>query len=295
MASKKPIPTKNSGGSKRSLVWLMVLGIAAAAGYWAYTHTERLQQYVLPSTKEESIDTFEALILPNDLLTKQPHLLTTQGHSFGPVTLYFAPQLLLSVKYSHDSKSSKASTAVWDMIDGELVIDTNTFDHTQGFADCLASQAGADDFRILRTLTQSGGTLSKEAIIKELGGDDSAICERIENLKKRHLVIIANDVVRIHVESPLFKIEPSTLLTKPIVHRTTLYGNLLPTTFSKSDIETLVKAAFGQDLAIRNSRLVYIPTYEIQVNNPDGSVRKTYWNAISGKEMWKGKAPEDCA
>ena len=93
--------------------------------------------------------------------------------------------------------------------------------------------------------------------------------------------IVANDIVRLHVESPLLKIEPITVITRPFVNRHSAHGTLISPVYSKSDIETLVKAAFGPDLAIRCSRLIYIPTYEVPINNPDGSLRKTYWNGIS--------------
>jgi hypothetical protein len=267
--------------------WLCCLAGLGFAAFWGYHHTDRLEQFVRSKDHEDTIDTFETALQPEEILAKQSKLLLTPQHSFGPVTLFFAPHLLLNVKYSPDGRSSKACTALWDLTNGELVLDTNTFHHTQGFADCLVSQASADDFRILHTLSRRGGSLSKEMIIKELGGDDDIICERIENLKKRHLIIVSNDIVRIHVESPLIKIEPSTTITRPVVHRTIVYGSLLTGDYTKSDIQALVQAAFGQDLAIRSTRLVYIPIYEVQVNNPDGSIRKTLWNAICGKEMWQ--------
>ena len=91
--------------------------------------------------------------------------------------------------------------------------------------------------------------------------------------------------MRIHVESPLIKLEPATLITRPFVQRTILFKSLLTGQHTIADIESLVQAAFGSDLAIRSTRLVYIPIYEVQVNNPDGSIRKTLWNAISGKEV----------
>jgi hypothetical protein len=179
---------------------------------------------------------------------------------------------------------------LWDLIDGELVLDTNSFDHTQGFADCITSQANADDFRILHMLTKKGA-LSKEELSLELGTDAQVVCDHIENLRKRHLVIVANDVVRVHVESPLLKVEPLTSITRPFVQRKILHKDELRTVYTKSDVERLVKAAFGQDVAIRSSRPIFVPIYEIQVLNPDGSLRRTFWNAISGKELWKHQTP----
>jgi len=287
MAAKKSGSTKSSGsGVKRFLFFLFLLACGGGA-FWIYHHEGQLQQIIMPSDRDVVIETFETAYQPEELIAKNGRLLPTKQHSFGTVTLFFSPYLLVQGKYSPDGRSSQPASMLWDMTDGELVLDTNSFDHTQGFSDCLMSSANADDFRILHTLTKRG-PLSKEAITKELGSEDAVICDRIESLKKRHLVIVSGDIVRLHVETPLLKVEPITGITKPFVNRHSTHGVLISTVYSKSDIETLVKAAFGPDLAIRSSRVIYIPTYEIQINNPDGSHRKTYWNGISGKEMWKG-------
>ena len=283
--AKKPSPAEGGSSLLKRFFWLCLIVLIGVGAFWAYRHKERLEQMVYSKDHEDTIETFETAIQPEELLARQSRLLLTPQHSFGTVSLLFAPHLLLNVKYSLDGKTSKACTALWDLTDGELVLNTNNFDHSQGFADCLVSEASADDFRILHTLAIRGGALSKEMICKELGGDDSVICERIENLKKRHLVIVSNDIVRIHVESPLIKLEPATLITRPFVQRTIIYKSLLNAQYTIADIESLVQAAFGSDLAIRSTRLVFIPIYEIQVNNPDGSIRKTLWNAISGKEV----------
>ena len=102
------------------------------------------------------------------------------------------------------------------------------------------------------------------------------------------MVIINNDIIRLHVESPLLKVDPVTVITKPFVHRHTIRGSLIEAKYSKQELEALIKAAFGPNLAIRTCRMIYIPTYEVVVNNPDGSIRKTYWNAVSGREAWNG-------
>jgi hypothetical protein len=269
------------------VLFLVAVGIGC---FWAYHNAEALKTLALPSDHDETIETLETVCLADEILAKQTRLLPSKHHSFGPVTLFFSPHLLIQSKYSVDGRSSQSASMLWDLTDGELVLDTNTFEHTQGFADCLVSQPNADDFRILHLLARSG-PLSKETVIHELGGNDETLCERIEGLRKRHMVIVSNDIVRLHVESPLLKIDPVTVMTRPFVHRHTVRSTLIEAKYSRHDLENLVKAAFGSNLAIRTSRVIYIPTYEIVVNNPDGSVRKTYWNAVCGREAWSGARP----
>jgi hypothetical protein len=262
----------------------MVVG----GGYWGYHHLDTLEQFISFSDKEETIETFETSIQPDELLSHQAqNLLLSKQHVWGPVRLYFSPHLFLQVKYSASGRATVNTAMLWDLIDGELVLNTNNFDRTQGFADCLNSKASADDFRLLHLLFKRGGSLSKEQMVNDLGMADETVCERVDSLKKRHLVVVSNDVVRIHVESPLLKVEPISTITKPVVHRKTTRSMLFPSTFKKTEIESLIQNAFGSDLAIRSSRIIYIPIYEVQVLNPDESLRKTYWNAISGQQLWK--------
>ena len=169
--AKKSVPVEG-GSSLKRFFWLCFLAVIGFGAFWAYRHSERLEHMVYSKDHEDTIATFETALQPEELLERQNRLLLTPQHSFGPVSLLFAPHLLLNVKYSPDGKTSKTCTALWDLTDGELVLNTNSFDHSQGFADCLVSQASADDFRILHTLALRGGALSKEMICKELGGDD---------------------------------------------------------------------------------------------------------------------------
>jgi hypothetical protein len=269
------------------LLFLVIFG----GGYYAYLHRDEVAELLPTSNREETVDTFETAISPEELLSQHSKtLLPTKQHTFGSSTLHLAPHLLLQMKYSPDGRTTIATSMLWDMIDGELVLDTNSFDHTQGFADCITSKANADDFRILQLLTKKGA-LSKEQLSQELGTDNEMVCDRVENLRKRHLVIVANDIVRVHVESPLLRVDPLTTITRPFVQRKVIHKDELQATYSKAEIEQLVKAAFGQDVAIRSSRLIFVPIYEIQVLNPDSSVRRTFWNAISGKELWKQHTP----
>lgn len=275
----------------KKFFWILVLLVLVSGGYYAYLHRDEIEPMLPTSNREETVDTFETALTPEELLAHHAKtLLPTKQHTFGSSTLHLAPLLLLQIKYSPDGRSTIATSMLWDMIDGELVLDTNSFDHTQGFADCITSQAGADDFRILHLLTKKGA-LSKEQIAQELGTDSDVILNRIDNLRKRHLVISANDIVRVHVETPLLRVDPATAITRPFVQRKVMHKEELQATYTKKEIEQLVKAAFGQDVAIRSSRLIFVPIYEIEVLNPDGSVRRTFWNAISGKELWKQHTP----
>jgi len=50
-------------------------------------------------------------------------------------------------------------------------------------------------------------------------------------------------------------------------------------------IEAELLERFGEDFAIRRTREVYLPVYEIGVQHTDGSILTTYWNGLTGKQI----------
>jgi hypothetical protein len=57
--------------------------------------------------------------------------------------------------------------------------------------------------------------------------------------------------------------------------------------FSQSQIQYLTQSAFGHDFAIRRTTDVYLPVHCITVQNPDGSIHVTHWNAMNGKRLFQ--------
>ena len=56
-------------------------------------------------------------------------------------------------------------------------------------------------------------------------------------------------------------------------------------TFLPAQIERISRAAFGQNFAIRKMTDVYLPVHSIVVQNPDGSIHTSHWNALNGKRL----------
>jgi hypothetical protein len=45
------------------------------------------------------------------------------------------------------------------------------------------------------------------------------------------------------------------------------------------------RAAFGNDFAIRRTIDLFLPVNCIVVQNPDGSIHTSHWNALNGKQI----------
>ena len=62
-------------------------------------------------------------------------------------------------------------------------------------------------------------------------------------------------------------------------------ANRIARHYSLAQIERLTRAAFGNDFVIRKTSDIYLPVHCIVVQNPDGSIHTSHWNALNGKEL----------
>ncbi len=277
-----------------ALKWIFVIVVVLATLYISTSHPQALisiknridaftSRFMM---KESTVVTFEMKYNEDEITSFVLKKLPSEKYNIGQTRLLYSPCLLVDVKHIGGSgKSTEESSMVWDLMDGELFISLDTFQATSGFRDCLTSQANLDDFRMLHLLSEEGGMLTKEKLIRLSGIDDDTASSVIESLRKRHLVTIQHDLVRLHVKNPFFSVEPSTSITKPFVQKTIPTVNMVTESFSRKSIEKLIQHAYGKDVAILDSEFVWIPIWEVDINNPDGSTRRTFWNGLSGKEI----------
>ena len=78
---------------------------------------------------------------------------------------------------------------------------------------------------------------------------------------------------------------PSTKIDERLVTKPHRNAEKIPNRYSLSQIEKLCKSAFGNDFAIRKTVDLYLPVHCIVVQNPDGSLHTSHWNALNGKQM----------
>jgi hypothetical protein len=276
-------------GSKimlKSIAWLLVILALGTCGYWTYRHvpevaimTEELLQ------QDRPILTFEVNYPPESLIQKhQKELVRDTARSLEESYIAFIPHLLMNVKYLRDDKKTEAAQLLWNLHSGEMVLDTGTFETTRGFEDCLQAQASEDDFRILHAILRRGGTASREMLLQDCGGDFEQLTNKLESLKKRQLIAIRQELIRLHFQTPFLQVKPQTIIRHALVVRNSS-DNTTKARYSKDQVHKISKAAFGPDLAIQSDQLVYLPCVVLEIRNPDNSTLKTYWNGVTGKSM----------
>ena len=79
--------------------------------------------------------------------------------------LKYYPYFLLDVKYPDQSKT-REGVLLWGLNNGEMVLNTETWESTHGFRDCLECQAGRSDFKILQALARRQGMMPVEESAK---------------------------------------------------------------------------------------------------------------------------------
>ena len=212
-------------------------------------------------------------------------LLKDSNHTFLEPDLKFHPYLLMEVKYNKSHDKTGEGIILWSMIDGEMVINTNIWDMTHGFKDCIGYGADKEDFKIINALASRGGILDRESLSKILNVDNDILDQWIDNGRRKNLIVQNGNNYRLHFQNPKLLVTPETRLSHSIVTKSAKSQSRISKKFRSTQIENIARSAFGNDFAIRKKTEIFLPVYSIVVQNPDGSQMTTYFNALNGKKL----------
>ena len=268
--------------------WLFTLGILSSIGYGAWWMSDTKPEI---KTKVENVlnmgsfHTLEIKYSANQIMeSHRRELLKSNRHKYLEAQLKFYPYLLLDVKYVIADKTEE-SVMLWDMCDGEMVLSTRAWDKTHGFGDCILASTDRHEFKIINALAKKGGSCDREGLAKTLHIENDVMDIWIDSLRKKKLVVQVGNRYRLHLEEPSLKSLPSTMLEERLVTQPCKHAERVSRRFSLSQIEKISQAAFGTDFAIRHTKDVYLPVHCIVVQNPDGSIHTSLWNALNGKRI----------
>lgn len=267
----------------RRLAVILIILAAIGGGLWWSSNKEipgwnAIQQYV----ENGEILTLEARYTPEQIMESHKGELLGSSKSYGESSLKFHPYLMLSVKYTLPGQKTREGTVLWSLVDGEMVLNTDTWETTHGFEDAINAGATRSDFKILNALAASRGSMTKDQLQKELRLDTDTLEPNLESTRDKHLIIVKGNEVTLHFENPKFLVTPQTKINQPLVTKPYSQAQRVSKQFSKAQIEKITQAAFGPDFTIRSLKEVFLPVYSIQVVNPDGSILTSYWNALTG-------------
>ncbi|NGX51502.1 MAG: hypothetical protein K1060chlam2_01368 [Chlamydiae bacterium] len=262
----------------RFLSTLIILCALGYGVYWVNNNQPELKYKALEMINTGTIHALEAnfsakQIMDREELAAEPHL-------------KFHPYLLMEVKYTTRDLDTEEGVILWDLIYGEMVIDTRTWDTTHGFADCINANADRHEYKILMTIAQNRGRADKLTLMSALNLEESLLDSWIERAKKKKLIVQQGTTYRIHLHQPLIDVKPSTYSSHPFVTKSFKHSERIPSRYSSRQIIRAAEAAFGTDFAIRNSHEVYLPIYSISLKKKNGSRQTTHWNGLNGKRIY---------
>lgn len=269
---------------KKLFTWTVALAVCCGL-YWALP-SGSIGQSLSGWVGSGDFLTLEVKLTPDQIVTKnQATLIKTPNHKLLPVKLVYHPHLLLDVKYTDGDKKTHESDLIWAMTTGEMVLDTETWKTTHGFEDCLVAGASAKDYEVINALARNSGAMDRSKLMRELGVDDKGLDKAVAGVMNKKLVIASGNQYRLHLASPVMNVSPETTVSQSIVTKPYKHTVRAAKRFSENQIEKNANAVFGTDFAIRSSKEFYLPVYQLDVQNPDGSVMTTYWNAINGEQI----------
>lgn len=230
--------------------------------------------------------TVESKFTPEEIMeAHRKELIGNKERTYQEPLMTFHPYVLLEVKYLDKNKKTKEGVILWSLVDGEMVISTENWETTSGFQDAILARAGSQEFALLNLLANNKGTLSKEKLQKELALDQVSLNRLIELARQKQLVVIDDGNVSLHFEDPKFLVTPETKLVTDLVIKPKSQGKKVPALFNISQIEKVATAAFGENFTIKSTKEVFLPVLRISVQNGDGTILITDWNALTGQRI----------
>ncbi|MBI5274215.1 MAG: hypothetical protein HY860_04090 [Chlamydiales bacterium] len=272
----------------RLVYWLLLIGIViGGSSYYIQKKKPQLKSKITQFANAGKVHTLEARYTPEQIMeSHEKELLKDEDHRFLTPEVKFYPYLLLEVKYTTSNNLYTGEGIIlWDLIDGEMVTSTRSWDKTHGFQDCIKAGVDKSEFKILNLLARRGGAIDREGLSKALNIENDILDAWIDNCRKKKLIVQSGNQYRLHLQSPKINVVPETHIADRLVTKQLQNGKCLQKRFSANQIKKIAYAAFGQDFAIRNTIMVYLPICSITVQNPDGSIHTSYWNALNGQEL----------
>lgn len=268
---------------RKTVILLICLILIGGGGWWLWNSNNDFKSMLSRYIENGEIQTLEARYLPQQIMDLHfRELLVDDQHHYLEPSFKYHPYVMMEVKFSTDKKT-REGVILWSLVNGEMVINTETWEQTHGFEDTIHAQATNEEFRIINALAKNNGLRSKEDLVVDLQVDVNAINPWIESALNKHLITRKGNLFQLHLENPKILVVPQTKFTRMLVSKPSVYSQRISEKYTPTQIEKVAKAAFGDDFIIRQTTEVYLPVYGINVENPDSSITTTYWNAVNGQ------------
>lgn len=268
----------------RFLLSLLVLG-GTCYGVWHFSKTQpEIRTKVEELLHAGSFHTLEVRYTASHIMeANRKTLLKDNRHRYLEPAMKFYPYVLMEVKYALSDKKTKEGVVLWDLNDGEMVIETKHWKKTHGLGDCITAGTDRHEFKVINALASKGGAADRKTLSNLLRVENEILDNWIESCRRKKLIVQSGNRYRLHLEKPFLQMFPVTKIEERLVTKSHRNAERVQSRYSLSQIERLSRAAFGNDFVIRKTLDLYLPIHCIVVQNPDGSIHTSHWNALNGE------------
>ncbi len=270
----------------RILSTLISFGLLGYGVHWVNLKHPDYKYKALEVINSGNFHTLEARYSSKQIMDfNRKQLLKDDNHKYLPSIEKFSPYLLMEVKYSQSDQQTQEGLILWDLLDGEMVINTNHWEKTHGFSDCINANVEKHEFKVINAIAERGGIIDRDSLVRSLQIENDLLANWIDRCRRKKLVVQTGNHFRLHLQNPRLAIKPETIIDDRLVTKDYKNAERISKRYSHSQIKRIAEAAFGQDFTIKRSLDVYLPIYCVTIENPDGSKHTSYWNAINGRQL----------
>ena len=270
----------------RMISTLFSLLLVAGGLYWVANNKPEYKSKIIDTFTSHSLHTLEARFSAEQVMeTHRRDLLKTMKHTYCEPTLKYYPYLLMEVKFSAKEGQTGEGVMLWDLVEGEMVTNTLNWEKTHGFSDCMTAGAEKHEFRILNLIAENDNKIDRDRLSRALQTENQILDTWIDSCRKKKLIVQTGNTYRLHLQYPKLSVLPETKLHDRLATKACKGIERINRRFTSAQVRRITECAFGNDFAIRNTIDIYLPVYGITVENPDGSIVTTHWNAVNGKPL----------
>lgn len=270
---------------KKAIAVIVICSLAFGA-WWYWNDGGNFRDSLMQYVENGELVTLEAKYTPEYIMDKySKELLADADHEYQDPQLKFYPLLLIDAKYTLSDKKTREGLVLWSLVDGEMVLDTETWEKTHGFADAIDANATRTDFKIMNALAKNQGSGSRDQLQQELHIESDTLEPWIKAASQKNLIVQVGSDLQLHFQNPNILVIPQTKIKQGFVSRAYRHDQCASKRYSRAQIERITQAAFGPAFTIRSVTEVYLPVYAISILNPDGSIMMSYWNALNGQRI----------
>ncbi len=193
----------------------VILGIMvftlAGGSYWTWNYQPKFRAKVEELLSSATFQTLEVRYSAESIMdAHRKELLKDADHVFLEPTLKFVPYLLMDVKYIRSQDKTAEGVILWGLFDGEMVINTGTWEKTHGFTDCITSNATRQEFKIINALAARGGAWDREGLSKFLNIENNILIPgstaAVKRVSLSKTAILIGSIFKIHVSKSFLKL-----------------------------------------------------------------------------------------